>query len=198
MVSSLFIMYSSDLPEKPKNTKSNLSTIALASGASVLFIGFLMFAVYARVTFKAYYIASGSMQPTLNINDRLLVDKLAYNSRQPQRGNIIVFNPPETLLLQNLNSPFIQRVVGLPGEKVEVKNGKVYINDQPLAEKYIAEPPEYTFGPVTVPDDSYFVLGDNRNNSYDSHYWGFVPRSLIIGKATSRFLPFEHFGSLYE
>lgn len=190
-------MSSSEPQEKPKKTTLNFLTIALSSGAAFLFIAFLMLAVYAKIAFKAYYIPAGSMQPTLDIGDRFLVDKLVYNSRQPQRSDIIVFNPTETMRQQGMESPFIKRVVGLPGEKIEVKNGKVYINDQPLAEKYIAEPPEYTFGPVTVPDDCYFVLGDNRNNSYDSHYWGFVPRSLIIGRATSRFLPFERFGSLY-
>ena len=197
MVSSLFIMSFSP-SEKPKKTNLNILTFFIAGGASILFIAFLMFSVYVRVAFKAYYIPSTSMQPTLKVNDRLLVDKLAYHSHQPQRGDIIVFNPTDTLRQQNLNSPFIQRVVGLPGEKIEVKDGKVYINDQSLVEHYIAEPPEYKFGPVTVPAYSYFVLGDNRNNSYDSHLWGFVPQSLIIGKATNRFWPVDDLGSLYQ
>lgn len=92
-------------------------------------------------------------------------------------------NPTKNIQKENpnLKVPFIKRVIGLPGEKVEVKSGKVFINNQPLVEKYIAEPPQYTWGANTVPAKSYFVLGDNRNNSYDSHFWGFVPQNYIIG-----------------
>jgi signal peptidase I len=82
-------------------------------------------------------------------------------------------------------------VIGLPGETVEVKGGRVYVNDQALREQYIEEEPEYSYGPVTVPEDNYLVLGDNRNNSYDSHYWGFVPRDNIIGRAIVRFWPLD-------
>ena len=74
-------------------------------------------------------------------------------------------------------------------ETVEVKGTKVYINNQPLEEKYIAQKPQYSYGPVTIPAKSYFVLGDNRNNSYDSHFWGFVPQALIIGKAIGIYCP---------
>ncbi len=90
-------------------------------------------------------------------------------------GEIVVFSPTETLKQQNFKDAFIKRIIGLPGEKVQVKGGKIYINDQPIAENYIQEPTNYQFGPVTVPPHSYFVLGDNRNNSYDSDYWGYVP-----------------------
>ena len=82
-------------------------------------------------------------------------------------------------------------MIGLPGETVEVKRGQVYINGQPLQEDYIAEAPQYQWGPVKIPARHYVVLGDNRNNSYDSHYWGFVPRELIIGKAISIYWPPE-------
>jgi signal peptidase I len=87
-------------------------------------------------------------------------------------------------------------VIGLPGEKIEVKNGTVFVNGQPLAEKYIEEEPQYDYGPVEVPTNQYLVLGDNRNNSYDSHYWGFVPRDNLIGKAAVRFWPPNRLGSL--
>lgn len=155
----------------------------------------LAFCIRAFVA-EARYIPSGAMLPTLQINDRLIVDKLSYRSQEPQRGDIVLFSPTETLRQQNFKDAFIKRIIGLPGEKVEVKGGKVYINDRPLSENYIAEAPDYQYGPVIVPANSYSVLGDNRNNSYDSHYWGFLPRKLIIGKATKRFWPFDRMGSL--
>lgn len=133
------------------------------------------------------YVASGSMLPTLEINDRLMVDKLSYRWSNPERGDIIVFSPPEALKQRNINDTLIKRVIGLPGEKVEIQRGRVYINDRLLPEKYIAENLSYQWGPVTVPSNSYLVMGDNRDHSYDSRSWGFVPRNNIIGKAVIRF-----------
>ncbi|MEW6496860.1 MAG: signal peptidase I [Cyanobacteriota bacterium] len=145
---------------------------------------------------EARYIPSGSMLPTLQINDRLIVDKLTYEFRDPKRGDIVVFSPTEALKAQNFKDAFIKRVVGLPGETVEVRDGRVYVNNQPLQERYIEERPNYQFGPVTVSPNQYLVLGDNRNNSYDSHYWGFVPRTNIIGRAVVRFWPLNRLGEI--
>jgi signal peptidase I len=142
------------------------------------------------------YVASGSMLPTLEINDRLMVDKLSYHWSNPERGDIIVFSPTETLKRQNLKDTFIKRLIGLPGEKVEIKEGRVYINDQLLREKYIAEKLIYQWGPVTVSPNSYLVMGDNRDNSYDGRYWGFVPRDNIIGKAVVRFWSPDRLGTI--
>jgi signal peptidase I len=153
---------------------------------------------------EARYIPAGSMLPTLQINDRLIVDKFIYRYSNPQRGDIIVFNPNEQLERENYKDAFIKRIIGIPGDRVEVKGGKVYINNQVLVENYIEEPPTYNWSSKSltpdgiIPPDRYLVLGDNRNNSYDSHYWGFVPREKIIGKATSRFYPFERLGFLTE
>lgn len=167
------------------------------------FLGFqVLSAILAFVTrtfvAEARYIPSGAMTPTLQINDRLIIDKLVYQFSSPKRGDIVVFSPTDTLRQQNFHDAFIKRIIGLPGDEVQVKDGSVYINGQPLRENYISEAPNYEFSPVVVPPDSYFVLGDNRNNSYDSHYWGFVPRKNIIGKATKRFYPFNRAGSLIE
>lgn len=147
---------------------------------------------------EARYIPSSSMEPTLEINDRLIIEKISYRFKTPQRGDVVVFSPTDTLKEQNFKDAFIKRVIGLPGETIEVKGGKVYVNGQPIREKYIEEAPEYSYGPETVPEDQYLVLGDNRNNSYDSHYWGFVPRKNLIGRAIVRFWPFERLGSLDE
>lgn len=147
---------------------------------------------------EARYIPSTSMSPTLQINDRLIIDKISYDFTSPNRGDIVVFNPTKALKTDNFNTAFIKRVIGLPGEKVEVKNNLVYINGSPLKENYIAAKPDYKWGPVIVPANSYLVLGDNRNNSFDSHYWGFVPRDKIVGKAIFRFYPFTRIGELNQ
>jgi signal peptidase I len=176
----------------PQKTTENpwlegLKTIGLSA---VLAFGIRTFVAEAR------YIPSGSMLPTLQINDRLIVDKLGYHFKNPERGDVVVFSPTDTLEKQNFHDAFIKRVIGLPGDKVEVKGGRVFINDQALRESYIAEDPQYQYGPVTVPQDAYLVLGDNRNNSYDSHYWGFVPRDRIIGRAVVRFWPMNRLGEI--
>lgn len=164
-----------------------LKTIGLSA---ILAIGIRQFVAEAR------YIPSGSMLPTLQINDRLIVDKLGYHFHSPQRGDIVVFSPTEELERQKFHDAFIKRVIGLPGEKVEVKNGQVFINNQPLKENYIVDKPQYQWGPQIVPQGQYLVLGDNRNNSYDSHYWGFVPRDKIIGRAIVRFWPVDRAGEI--
>ena len=167
--------------------KEGLKTIALSA--------FLAFGIRTFVA-EARYIPSGSMLPTLQVNDRLIVDKLGYHFKSPQRGDIVVFSPTQKLEELKFHDAFIKRVIGLPGEKVEVKNNRVYINDQPLGENYTAEAPQYNWGPQVVPDGQYLVLGDNRNNSYDSHYWGFVPRDKIIGRAVVRFWPMNRVGEI--
>ncbi|MEB3336065.1 MAG: signal peptidase I [Leptolyngbyaceae bacterium] len=145
---------------------------------------------------EARWIPSGSMEPTLQIDDRLIIDKVGYHFNSPQRGDIVVFAPTDTLKEQKFKDAFIKRLIGLPGDEVEVKGGRVYVNGIALREKYVVDQPNYQWGPATVPPDSYLVLGDNRNNSYDSHYWGFVPRDRIIGRAIVRFWPLNRIGEL--
>ncbi len=147
---------------------------------------------------EARYIPSGSMLPTLEINDRLIIDKVSYHFEQPHRGDIVVFQPTDELRRQNFKDAFIKRVVGLPGETVEVQNGKVFINGQPIDETYVFEKPNYQWGPKVVPEGQYVVFGDNRNNSYDSHYWDFVPRDKIIGRAIVRFWPPQRVGGVSD
>jgi signal peptidase I len=144
------------------------------------------------------YIPSDSMVPTLEIGDRLVVEKVTYYLRPPERGDIVVFDPPP--LLQEYgyapDKAFIKRVIGTPGDVVKVQQGVVYLNGHPLTEAYIAEPPAYEMPPVQVPEGQYFVMGDNRNNSNDSHIWGFLPRQNMIGRATFRFFPLDRVGFL--
>jgi signal peptidase I len=176
-----------------ENEGSWLGELTRTIGLSiVLALGIRTFVAEAR------WIPSESMVPTLQKYDKLIVDKLSYHFTNPQRGDIVVFSPTENIQKENpnLKDAFIKRIIGLPGDKVEVKGERVYVNDRPLQEKYIEAAPQYQFGPVTVPPNSYLVLGDNRNNSYDSHFWGFVPRDNIIGHAIVRFWPPNRIGEL--
>ncbi|HSW57865.1 MAG TPA: signal peptidase I [Dehalococcoidales bacterium] len=128
-----------------------------------------------------------SMQPTLVEGHRLMVIKLFYT---PQRGDIIVFYPnPEA------KRQYVKRLIGLPGDTVEVKNYKVYVNGIALNEPYVKEPPNYTMAARTLPEGAYFVLGDNRNHSTDSHYGWTVERNNIVGKAWLRYWPLNKLGN---
>jgi signal peptidase I len=181
-----------DLRRSPKEENPWLEAAKTIGLSLFLALGIRQFVAEAR------YIPSESMVPTLEINDRLIVEKISYLVNPPQREDIIVFWPNDRLRQQQpkLKDAFIKRLIGLPGEKVEVKGGKVYINDQPLREKYIEAEPDYEWGPEIVPENSYLVLGDNRNNSYDSHFWGYVPRQNIIGRAAFRFWPPNRIGNV--
>ncbi|MGB5973521.1 MAG: signal peptidase I, partial [Nodosilinea sp.] len=139
------------------------------------------------------YIPSNSMDPTLHIGDRLLVDKVSYRWQAPRRGDVVVFAPPPELtrLGYKTRQAFIKRVVGEPGQTIEVAQGQVVIDGQPLQESYILEPPAYTLAPVVVPPGQVFVMGDNRNDSNDSHVWGGLPQQNIIGRARFRFWPLD-------
>lgn len=162
-------------------------------------IGLSIFLALGIRTFvaEARYIPSGSMEPTLEINDRLVIEKISYHFNPPVRGDIVVFWPPESLTQPGKRrDAFIKRVIGLPGDTVEIKNGTVFVNGEGLQEDYIKAEPEYIWGPETVPADHYLVLGDNRNSSFDSHSWGFVPRENIIGRAVVRFWPPDRVGGL--
>ncbi len=186
---------SMDHSSHDKRDSSNFENFWLEGVKTIGLSLVLAFGVRTFVA-EARYIPSGSMEPTLQVNDRLIIDKVSYDFESPQRGDIVVFNPTDVLERENFHDAFIKRVIGLPGEKVEVKDGCVYINDRALQENYIAAKPDYHWGPAVVPPNSYLVLGDNRNNSYDGHVWGFVPRDRIIGKAILRFYPFDRIGFL--
>ncbi len=169
-----------------------------------LFIAFILALVIRAFLVQAFSIPSGSMQPTLLIGDYLLVNKFAYGLRNPltnkvwipigtpQRGDVVVFIFP-----QDPTKDYIKRVIGLPGDRIQIINKKIFLNgklsetpqavyDDPL----IIPPPQRptdsgrdNMGPLVVPADSYFCMGDNRDHSYDSRFWGFVPMDNVRGKA---------------
>jgi signal peptidase I len=143
----------------------------------------LLIALGLHTIAEVRYTPSESMMPTLQVGDRLIIEKVSYRFRSPQRGDIIVFKAPPALIAQSIHDDFTKRIIGLPGDGIAIKNGQVFVNGSAIAEPYIQTSPTYNYGPVTVPVDHYFVLGDNRNHSYDSHFWGFVPRQNIMGHA---------------
>lgn len=142
----------------------------------------IMFVGQSRV------VPTESMYPTIAAGDRIFSEKITYRFRPPRRGELVVFMPPF-----ESEEPFIKRVIGLPGETVEIREGKVFINGEPLEEDYIAEPPAYELPPVTIPEGYYLVLGDNRNRSHDSHVWGLLEGSRIRERALFRYWPLSHF-----
>jgi signal peptidase I len=131
-----------------------------------------------RFTVQSYTVVMSSMYPNFEEGECIMVNKVSYHSSGPQRGDVIVFNPPF-----ESEFPYIKRAIGLPGDTVEIKDEKVFINGTALDEAYIMAPPDYTMPAIEVPQNEYFVLGDNRNNSNDSHSGWLVPRDNIIGKA---------------
>ncbi|MBG9735469.1 signal peptidase I [Paenibacillus alvei] len=142
----------------------------------------ILIAVCLSLFIKAYVaeamsVPTGSMIPTIEKKDHLIVEKMMWLTSL-QNGDIVVFHSPVA------EERYVKRLIGLPGDRIEVKNGKLYRNDAPVDEPYIQEKMNYSYGPITVPQDYYFFLGDNRNNSYDSHLWAkpFVKKDEIIGK----------------
>jgi len=142
---------------------------------------------------RAFTVDGPSMLPTLQGGERLLVDKLTYRFRPPQRGEIIVFRYPA-----EPSHYFIKRVIGLPGDTVEIRGGTVYVNGIALVEEYVRDRTLGNYGTYVVPPDHYFVLGDNRNNSQDSRSpsVGYVPRSYIVGRALLRYWPMDRLAFL--
>ena len=144
------------------------------------------------------YIPSDSMFPTLHVGDRLVVEKVSQRLHPLHSGDIVVFEPPPQLqsLGYDKNQAFIKRIVATAGQSVEVHDGVVFVDETALEEPYIAAPPAYSLPRITVPDGRIFVMGDNRNNSNDSHVWGFLPVDNIIGRAWLRFWPGDRLGRL--
>lgn len=167
-----------NLPLKPRTKawlKENLEAILVA---------FVLAMLIRTYVIQAFRIPTGSMIPTLKIGDRLIASKYIYRFEEPQRGDVIIFRCPD-----DPDKEFVKRLVGLPGEDIEIRQGKIYINGEICEEPRISEFYYYNQGPfggygqvLKVPEDSYFVLGDNSGNSRDSRYWGYVPKEMVNGK----------------
>ncbi|GAB4264089.1 signal peptidase I [Thermincola ferriacetica] len=195
-------------PEKIEAAKGTLAQTGFAEGAlehdqkkkgsffgeileSVAIAVILAFVIRVFL-FQPFYIPSGSMEPTLQPGDRIIVNKFLYRFKEPARGDIIVFKYP-----RNPKRDFIKRVIGLPGETVEIRDSVLYINGKKVDQPYLPKGLRYgSYGPVKVPEGSYFMMGDNRNNSEDSRVWGTLPRENIVGKAMLIYWPLARAGMI--
>ena len=171
----------SEIPTTPIKEKGSFWRFFLDL-VETLFLSVALFfginALTARVVVEGF-----SMRPTLENDSYILVNKMAYRSKLPERGDIIVFHFPI-----DPDQDFIKRVIGLPGDEIDIHDGQVIVNNLTLSEAYIAAAPQYA-GSWHVPENHVFVLGDNRNNSSDSHAWGAVPLENVIGKAIFTYWP---------
>jgi len=154
----------------------------------IIFLAVVIF-LLLQVAVQSFVVIGSSMEPSFHDEQRLIITKVAYFFREPEAGEVVVFRPPN-----NQRTDYIKRIIAVPGDVVEVKMGMVYVNDSPLDEPYIKDQPSYTLGPQEIPENNYFVLGDNRNNSNDSHSGWTVPRENIVGKAWLSIWPPSQWG----
>lgn len=140
--------------------------------------------VFFHATLGSFKVYGSSMWPTIEHGEYILVNKATYFFHEPQRGDIIVFHSPN-----DPSSDLIKRIIGIPGDIVEVRDEKVFVNNVAVAEPYIIDPPRYLYPEEEIPAGQYFVLGDNRNSSSDSHKGWKVPRHNIVGKAWLTYWP---------
>ena len=172
-------------PEKPNLLSVLVDILETLLLSVVLF--FLINAVSARIK-----IDGSSMEPNLHHGEFVIVSKINYRFGEPERGDVVVFDFP-----RNITQEYIKRIIGLPGEQIRVGDGKVYINGILLTEPYLKIEPKYE-GEWVVPENNLFVLGDNRNNSSDSHTWGIVPMDNVIGEALLIYWPPSSWGLINE
>ncbi len=185
--------------EPPQLSTSDTQPLSLsqAFGGRSLLREILETVLLALITFLIlnaltgrFQVRGSSMEPTLHDGQYLVVSKLSYWLNSPRRGDIMVFHPPN-----GLSDDYIKRIVGLPGEQIRIRDGEVLVDGVPLDEPYVAQRGAYS-GAWALGGDEYFVLGDNRGNSSDSHTWGTLPRENIIGKAWLCYWPPETWGVL--
>jgi signal peptidase I len=173
--------------------KSASSTRAILEWVVILAAALAVAIVVKTFLIQAFYIPSGSMEPTLMIGDRVLVNKLSYDLHSIHRGDIVVFKSPPSEANDPTVKDLIKRVIGLPGDQIQAINGQVYIDGKVLNEPYLPAGTQTTNLPLTtVAPGKYYVLGDNRGNSKDSRFIGQIPRHLIVGRDFIKVWPIPH------
>lgn len=180
---------------KPSSKVSQEYTVSrfMRDVLEVVVPAIILFMVIRTFFFESRFVPSPSMAPTIQVQDRFLLNKTAYWLKTPQRYQIVIFKPPARA---GAKDDFVKRIIGLPGETIKVHKGVVYINDRPLAEPYITpdRAPIMEFNSFIIPDGNVFMMGDNRNNSQDSRFWGPLPLKNIKGEAWWRFWPLNRVG----
>ena len=176
-----------DIKEKKKWDKKSVFK-EIRDYVFLIALAFVLAFLMNKFVYANAEVPTGSMIPIVQPGDRLIVNRLAYLFEEPQRGDIVMFIYPD-----NEKDNYLKRIIGLPGEKVEIRDGLVYINDskKPLSEPYLNDPPNGDFGPYNVPEGCYFMLGDNRDISQDARYWKnkYVKKEKIVGKVLFRYYP---------
>jgi signal peptidase I len=196
-----------DYDYAPPRRRSWIPWQWMAESLEVVALALFMFMAVRGVA-QNFIVDGGSMEPNFHNGELVIVNKLAFKTldlgvvpfldgkrwqpfRDPQPGDVVVFEFP-----QDPTRDFIKRVIAVPGQTVEVREGRVYVDGVVVEEPYLSEPPHYTYGPTSVPPGQLFVLGDNRNNSYDSHSWGMLPDQHLIGRAEFRYWPLSAAGRI--
>ena len=182
-LSALFLAYIGGINVMPKPWwRETIETV---------FWALVLALVLRTFVIQAFWIPSGSMIPTLEVGDRVLVLKFWYAMPkvEPKRGQIAVFKYPV-----DPRRDFVKRIIGLPGDNVEIRNGTVYVNGKEVFEPYVKNKDTFDMPSQTVPEKSYFCLGDNRPNSQDGRFWGYVPRNFFRGPAVFRYWPLNRIG----
>ena len=177
------------VPEWARLSQEDVITVGVTFAVSIAFRTFIA---------EPRYIPSLSMYPNFDIGDRLIAEKLTYRfARDPDVGDVVIFNPPKNEKTKKVyNEVFIKRIVALEGDDVEVKNGELYVNGQSRGKELKLEKIKYNMPKLRVPAGDVFVMGDNRNNSFDSHAWGPLPKDRIIGRAVAKYWPPTAIGGL--
>jgi signal peptidase I len=192
------------MPEPSNSTKTPTPLLtklwqSWGENLKILIAAVILALVIRTFVAEPRFIPSASMLPTLELGDRLVVEKISYKLHPPAYSDIVVFAVPPQLQAEGYQADqaFIKRAIGLPGDRISVKNGRVYRNDVALVEPYVTVTPKpEDISSITIPANEIFVMGDNRNNSNDSRYWGTLPMQNLIGKAVWRFFPLTRWGKL--